>query len=481
MKILVYSAMNAETVFNNFGEPEYSYYFVLREFLPLLRQFGEVQQVEDPATEVDPIYEAALRQGQDCVFLSFSPPHLTCLGLACPTIPVFAWEFSSMPCEAWWDDRPEHDWGWCLRQCAGAIVHSEQSASVVRQLMGEDYPVTAIPAPLWDRVAALRGTLPDQGDDPIRVARGTIFDTHDPGLERWLPTEEDIIRAVAEARGLIPIDENKGFHRAPKSISRITLEYMVAWYQQVISNRVPDHWKQKLDAWATRNDPWQLGRRELRLSGVVFTALFNPLDGRKNWLDMLTAFCTEFRDEPEATLVFKLGHRNHEEALQGFLMVLPRLPRFRCRVVLLHGFLEDDAYLELMQRSHFALNASYGEGQCLPLMEYLSFGKPAVAPDHSALADYIDEDVAFVVNSWADATMWPHDPRIAYRTLRQQIDWCSLRAAYRDAFDCYRHHPERYEQMSMAAVSRLREHCSIQSAMSRLEHFLQSEPENSPA
>src|SRR5690606_10628756 len=149
MKILVYSAMNAETVFNNFGEPEYSYYFVLREFLPLLRQFGEVQQVEDPATEVDPIYEAALRQGQDCVFLSFSPPHLTCLGLACPTIPVFAWEFSSMPCEAWWDDRPEHDWGWCLRQCAGAIVHSEQSASVVRQLMGEDYPVTAIPAPLW--------------------------------------------------------------------------------------------------------------------------------------------------------------------------------------------------------------------------------------------------------------------------------------------------------------------------------------------
>ena len=60
---------------------------------------------------------------------------------------------------------------------------------------------------------------------------------------------------------------------------------------------------------------------------MVFTSLFNPRDGRKNWVDMLTAFCTEFRDEPQATLVFKLGHRNHEEALQGFLMVLPRLPR----------------------------------------------------------------------------------------------------------------------------------------------------------
>src|SRR5690554_3032855 len=137
------------------GEPEYSYYFVLREFMPLLQQVGQVQVVEDPASEVDPLYHAARARGEDCVFLSFSPPHLTCLGLDCPTIPVFAWEFSNMPDEAWWDDRPEQDWRWCLQQCAGAIVHSGQSAEVVRRMMGADFPVAAIPAPLWDRMAQI--------------------------------------------------------------------------------------------------------------------------------------------------------------------------------------------------------------------------------------------------------------------------------------------------------------------------------------
>ena len=97
MKFLVYSAMNAETVVQNFGEPEYSYYFVLREFMPLLSRFGEVIRIEDPQNEVDEHYQQAQAAGQPCVFLSFSPPHLTTLGLRCPTIPVFAWEFSSMP------------------------------------------------------------------------------------------------------------------------------------------------------------------------------------------------------------------------------------------------------------------------------------------------------------------------------------------------------------------------------------------------
>lgn len=482
MKILVYSAMNAETVLHNFGEPEYSYYFVLREFMPLLRQFGDVQVVHDPATEVDPLFHAATRQGQPCLFLSFSPPHLTTLGLDCPTVPVFAWEFSNMPDETWWEDRPEQDWRWCLRQCAGAIVHSEQSAGVVRQLMGPGFPVVAIPAPLWDRMACARNQKRGQDADcaPIAVARGTIFDTHDPNLNRWLPTEQDITRAVAEARGIIPIDERKGFRRAPKSAARITLEYLIAWYQQVMSNRVPARWRSKLDSWAARNDPWQLGRRELKLSGIVFTSLFNPLDGRKNWVDMLSAFCTEFKDEPDATLVFKLGHRNHEEALQGFLMLLPRLPRFRCRVILLNGFLDDDAYLKLIHQSHFAVNASHGEGQCLPLMEYLSCGIPAVAPQHSALADYIDEDIAFVVNSWADATMWPHDARIAYRTLRQQIDWTSLCKAYRAAFECYREQPETYRAMARAAEQRMERHCSLATAAERLSLFLNPVIEKTP-
>lgn len=479
MKILVYSAMNAETVLHNLGEPEYSYFFVLREFMPVLQQLGEVEIIDDPASEVDRRYHAALERGQQCAFLSFSPPHLTTLGLDCPTIPVFAWEFSSMPGETWWQDRPEMDWRWCLEQCAGAIVHSQQSAQAVRALMGDAFPVVDIPAPLQDRMAGARQWLSQMdrvAGEPIEISRGTLFDTHDSEMERWLPTEDDIIRAVAEARSVIPIDENKGYRRGPKTARRITLEHLVAWYQQVLGPRLPDALRRPLDLWAARTDPWQLGRRQLKLDGVVFTSLFNPHDGRKNWVDMVTAFCVEFRDQPDATLVLKLGHRRHEDALQGFLMLLPRLPRFRCRLVILNGFLADEAYLQLLGGTHFAVNTSYGEGQCLPLMEYMSCGRPAVSPCHSALADYIRPDNAFSVDSWADATAWPHDPRVAYRTLRQQVDWASLRRAYRAAFECYRNQPDRYRAMAQAAEQRMQQHCSQAVALRRLSALLQRVP-----
>lgn len=40
MKFLVYSEVNAETIASSLGQSEYSYYFVLKEFLPVLRQLG---------------------------------------------------------------------------------------------------------------------------------------------------------------------------------------------------------------------------------------------------------------------------------------------------------------------------------------------------------------------------------------------------------------------------------------------------------
>ena len=43
------------------------------------------------------------------------------------------------------------------------------------------------------------------------------------------------------------------------------------------------------------------------------------------------------------------------------------------------------------------MNASRCEGLYLPLMEFMSCGTPAIAPDHSAMADYMDAQVGFVV------------------------------------------------------------------------------------
>mgnify|MGYP003508278789 FL=1 len=118
------------------------------------------------------------------------------------------------------------------------------------------------------------------------------------------------------------------------------------------------------------------------------------------------------------------------------------------------------------------VNASYGEGQCLPLMEFLSCGRPAVAPRNSAMLDYIDEEVGFVVDGWLQARAWPQDPRAAFRTCQQQIDWESLVKAYRAAYDCFTQTPERYLQLSQNAVGRMQTHCSRRVAKERLKQFL---------
>jgi glycosyltransferase involved in cell wall biosynthesis len=211
------------------------------------------------------------------------------------------------------------------------------------------------------------------------------------------------------------------------------------------------------------------------LDGVVFTSVFNPYDGRKNWSDILTAFCTAFRENPNATLLFKLTHNEYRTAMEAMLSCMARLPDFQCRVVILHGYLELDDYNSLVAASDFVVNASHGEGQCLPLMEMLSCGIPAIAPRNSAMLDYIDAEVGFVVDSWLDGTAWPHDPRLAYRTRRHQLDWASLRDAYIAAYRCHTEQPEEYQRLSRNAIERMRRHCSQQAAKDQLLGLLKLE------
>jgi glycosyltransferase involved in cell wall biosynthesis len=141
-------------------------------------------------------------------------------------------------------------------------------------------------------------------------------------------------------------------------------------------------------------------------------------------------------------------------------------------VILLHGYLEEADYQTLVGATAYVVNASYGEGQCLPLMEFLSCGKPAIAPDHSGMSDYIDARLAFIVASWEEATGWPHDPRFATRTHHRQISWVSLRQAFAQAYSTYRDKPESYAEMAEYAIERMRQHCSRDAIRAKLEPFL---------
>jgi 2-polyprenyl-3-methyl-5-hydroxy-6-metoxy-1,4-benzoquinol methylase len=418
MLILIYSETNEKTVRANLGKPEYSYYFVLKEFRPVLEQLGQVVTVYDPDTEVDALYLAAQARGEDCIFLSFSPPHRTNVNYRCPTVPVFAWEFDTIPHESWLGE-PRHDWRYVLERVVGAITHSNFTVNSVKAAMGSDYPVISVPAPVWDRFAHRSSSLPRQA------------------LAKSVSLEVD---------GLL-IDSRKLNVQA----------YGPEAYRQ----------GERIDLYASR------GRHTLTLDGVVYSSVFNPFDGRKNWIDMLGVFCWSFRDTPDATLLLKLTHHLVDDALNDMLHHLYKLQPYQCRIVLIHGYLEDADYERLVEATSYVVNTSYGEGQCLPLMEFMSCGKPAIAPSNTAMLDYITEQNAFVVDCTSELTAWPHDPRAAYRTLRYIPIWDSIYNAYRDSYQVAHEQPERYQSMCEAAVASLKQFASQELTRERLHDFIQ--------
>ncbi len=516
MKILVYSEVTAANIAVSLGKPEYSYYFVLKEFTPALKRFGEVIVINCPETEVDPIFKQCRLQNERCVFLSFSPPHRTTLSLRCPTIPVFAWEFESIPTEIW-NARPENDWRYVLDECGKAIVHSAMTMKSVQEAMGNEFPVESIPAPVWDKFAQIRQQLSNESQinpkkHTINTQRGVVIDTNSVSLEPYKPTPATIPNFVASNEPKIKSpnsfkpEETVQISSGFLSVSRL---YLVSWYRLVLRDSISKQTRKLLanivrralnflkknntTPAVTPNNTQiteenctiaqpavdslsqtllQPKSHTLTLSGVVFTSVFNPYDGRKNWTDMLTAFCEAFRDVSDATLLFKLTHQEYASAVEGMLTCLGRLPPFKCRIVIFHGYLDDSDFRALISATSFVVNASHGEGQCLPLMEFLSCGIPAIAPRNSAMEEYISPQIAFVVNSWLDATAWPHDPRLAYRTLRHQLDWESLVQCYKNAYHCSKETPDVYKKMSSAAVEKMRHHCSLDSATKKLASIL---------
>lgn len=421
MIIIVYSKTTDDNIQSRLGFPEYSYYFVLKEFLPVLHQLGIVIRVRDPAREVDPIYHSAVRHGESCVFLSFTPPHQTELDLDCPTIPVFAWEFDTIPQETWLGDR-RADWRHVLRRVGRAITHSNFAVDTVRKAVGPNYPIAPIPAPVWDKYAAMAQQLRlrcDWGSIDFQVD-GLVIDTRNIDIFEYSP------------------------------------------------QRIP----------LPRNGPWPHEVKDAPVSfqipagGIVYTSVFNPYDGRKNWFDLLSGFCWALRDKEDATLIMKVTHYDPRPVIGIMIENLYKLTPYKCRVLLVHGYFDDDSYDRLVAATTYVVNASHGEGQCLPLMEFMSCGKPAIAPANTSMADYVDDTNAFVVKSSIEPSFWPHDPRLAYRTFRHRINFETLVEAFAESYRVAKEAPQRYARMSERATAALEGHCSEEVVVEKLRAFL---------
>jgi hypothetical protein len=176
--------------------------------------------------------------------------------------------------------------------------------------------------------------------------------------------------------------------------------------------------------------------KTLHLNGseAVYITVFNPEDGRKNWEDIVTAFTYAFIDNPDAVLILKITHHEVSSFLGELHFLLHHMAPFKCRIIALHGYLPSEAYNQLINTSDYYVNASHAEGLCLPLLEALRDGIPAISPDHTAMADFVSKDNAFILRYSREPTIWPHDQRRLFRAHRFRIDWQSLVEAYQQSF-----------------------------------------------
>ncbi|MEW4571057.1 glycosyltransferase [Tautonia sp. JC769] len=472
-RILVSTTACAKDVRRFMGNADYSYAFVLKALAPVLDQLGSWQVVEQPESSLSFQAEQARRDGLTPIHLCLHPPHNAYLTPDVPTIVFPFWEFPNLP---------DRDMGFDTRQNwkrildrADLVVTACRFTASVFQLEGVRPPVAVVPVPLSESAFAVPDRAPD-GSVELEC-RHIVFEGRDDSGDRAASAPSP---AAAESAPSRP-----AWHRAAAGAYRRGRSF----YKQRIMRYLSEEAAEGLFQAKNR----LLGRTQktlrivrtpvapLRLSGLVFTSIFNLGDRRKNIEDMLTSFLVAFRDRPDATLVLKLATNPDREYFE--LRELRaryhhlNLPH-ACRVVVITDYLSDEDLASLNRATTFYVNTSRAEGACLPLQESLAAGRPAVAPRHTAMEDYIDDQVAFVVRSAPEPTFIPHDPKPRYETFWHRLNWQDLHDQLLEAARVADRDPDRYRRMAEAGRRRMTRLASRQAAATALGEAIALLPES---
>ncbi len=222
----------------------------------------------------------------------------------------------------------------------------------------------------------------------------------------------------------------------------------------------------------------------LDLSGVVYTSIFNPLDGRKNWYDTVTAFLHALKDCDDATLVLKMATSN-ASAVENVLAFYRRIDvPHRCRIAVIPAFLSEAEMLELAHVTTYYITSTRAEGNCLPVMNYLAAGRPCITPCHTAISDYFTSEMGFVVQSHPEPAAWPQDYRLRWRTTWHRLVWTSMVEQIRRSYDIAKVGSKVYKAMAEAGREKMSQWAHPEAVWPRLRsamHELQVPTPAAPA
>ena len=445
----------------NLGVAGYSHDIVAQLYLPLLSRWGEVVLVANPKQDLEAAVRDARERNLDPVHVSILPLQDVCLAQSAPNIVAPAWEFPDVP-DHEFGGNPQNDWPATADRCDSLIVGGPFTLDALRN-GGTTTPIHIVPVPTPNAYFELPAWNPAQ--KPTFDVSAFILP------QQVLPLATPVRQSAAVADKDSPRSQLKEFGRSVERFVRHTSKSVFGHALYERCSRVAKAAYGVVSKPTTIVNEYDRSSR-FDLSGVVYTSIFNPVDGRKNWRDLLTGFLHAFRDCDDATLVVKLI-TSKPYAVKQVLESYNRLDMpHRCRLIFITDYLAEEQLCQLAQASTYYLQTTKAEGNCLPLMNYLAAGRPGISPCHSAIADYFDDDVGFVVESHAEPSAWPHDPLLRVRSTWARIVWTSLVEQLRASYELAKSQPAGYQALAARARERMFGWASEEQVWRRLRHAL---------
>ncbi len=522
----------AKGIRNTLGSAAYSYFFVLEALAPVLERLGTWRLLDQPESSLPFAAARAEADGYRPIHLALHPPQDVYLTPALPNVIFPFWEFP---------DVPDRDFGHDTRQnwvriCSRAdliLTACEFTAAAFRRA-GVGCPIGVVPVPLKPEHFAVPAWDPDHTWTP--TCRHIVWGGPEPEPvgDEPRPRDEPAGAPKSVAPGPRPGLKRRGFLLArgvfrkvypwlgTGSVERIarTRHYLLTASGRDPRTLAPlaggrpglgrlgyaiarDGYRRHVKRWLSHDALGKITRAKVRtlralgrepilapdpllpstpvtLGGLVYTSIFNLGDRRKNHVDLLTAFLIAFRDRDDVTLVVKLATnpaREHQE-----VEILRRMYQglgidHRCRIVVITDFLTDAQMADLMRVTTVYVNTSKAEGACLPLQQSLAAGRPSIAPDHTAMADFMDDRVGFVLRTHPEPTYWPHDPEMRTETYWNRLVWSDLHDRLLESAEVAEHAPEDYRAMADLARARMAGYAgrdvvteALREALARLPH-----------
>jgi glycosyltransferase involved in cell wall biosynthesis len=166
----------------------------------------------------------------------------------------------------------------------------------------------------------------------------------------------------------------------------------------------------------------------------IYLSVLAPYDRRKNLKNLIEGFL-ESAAQKDGILLIKLVIDNittHVGNISELLKIEYGIDKSSEKVVFIGSYLSNEQMCALYKSCTFFVSAASAEGLNLPLIEAMTQGCPVIAPDNTAMHDYIAPNHAIVIESGRKPAVGPIH---ALHKFMDTTHFPATKAQVIDAFD----------------------------------------------